>query len=162
MSQRAGVVDTDMGMEAVVAEIEKLNNSYVKVGFQQGEVTKSQTKGQRSKKAGLSMPQIAAQNEFGTEHIPARPFMRTSFDENREKINRAISGEYDKIVAGQGTVKKSLNLIGLLMTQLIQKKIREIHYPPNAPSTIARKGSSKPLIDFGQMIQSVRHEVVIQ
>ncbi len=47
MSQRAGVVDTDMGMEAVVAEIEKLNNSYVTVGFQQGTVTRSQTKGQR-------------------------------------------------------------------------------------------------------------------
>lgn len=162
MSQRAGVVDTDMGMEAVVAEIEKLNNSYVKVGFQQGTVTRSQTKGQRSKKAGLSMPQIAAQNEFGTDHIPARPFMRPSFDDNRTVINKAIEGEYDKVVAGQRTVKRSLDLIGLLMTRLIQQKIRAIHYPPNAPSTIARKKSSKPLIDFGQMVQSVRHEVVIQ
>lgn len=162
MSQRAGVVDTDMGMEAVVAEIEKLNNSYVTVGFQQGTVTRSQTKGQRSKKAGLSMPQIAAQNEFGTDIIPARPFMRTAVDSNREKINKAISGQYDKIVLGESTVKKSLNLLGLYMTGLIQKQIRATHYPPNAPSTIARKKSSHPLIDFGQMIQSVRHEVYIK
>lgn len=162
MSRRAVVVDTDMGMEAVVAEIEKLNNSYVTVGFQQGTVTRSQTKGQRSKKAGLSMPQIAAQNEFGTDIIPARPFMRTAVDSNREKINKAISGQYDKIVAGESTVKKSLNLLGLYMTGLIQKQIRATHYPPNAPSTIARKKSSHPLIDFGQMIQSVRHEVYIK
>lgn len=161
MSQRAGVVDTDMGMGAVVAEIEKLNNSYVTVGFQQGTVTRSQTKGQRSKKAGLSMPQIAAQNEFGTDKIPARPFMRPAVDSNRAKLDKAISGEYDKVVMGTSTVKNSLNLIGLFMTGLIQKQIRATHYPPNAPSTIARKKSSHPLIDFGQMIQSVRHEVHI-
>lgn len=162
MFQRAGVLDTDMGMDAVVDAIEKLNNSYVTVGFQQGTVTKSQTKGQRSKKAGLSMPQIAAQNEFGTDIIPARPFMRTAVDSNREKINKAISGQYDKIVAGESTVKNSLNLLGLYMTSLIQKQIRATHYPPNASSTIARKKSSHPLIDFAQMIQSVRHEVYIK
>lgn len=162
MSHRAGVVDTDMGMEAVVAEIQKLNNSYVTVGFQQGTVTRAQTKGQRSQKAGLSIPQIAAQNEFGTDKIPARPFMRTAVDSNRAKIDKAINGEYDKVVAGTSTVKKSLNLLGLFMTALIQKQIRATHYPPNAPSTIARKKSSHPLIDFGQMIQSVRHEVYIK
>lgn len=162
MSQRAGVVDMDMGFQAVVAEINKMNGSYVKVGFQEGEVTKSQTKGQRSKKAGLSMPEIAAQNEFGTDRIPARPFMRSAVDMNRAKLDKAISGEYDKIVAGESTVKKSLNLIGLFMTGLIQKQIRATYYPPNAKSTIEMKKSSHPLIDFGQMIQSVRHVVVIK
>lgn len=162
MSQRAGVVDTDMGMADVVREIGNLEGSYVKVGFQQGEVTRYQAKGQRTKKAGLSMPQIAAVNEFGTDTVPARSFMRTAFDENRTQIVKVIDSEYDKVVAGTRDVRRSLNLIGLFMTSLIQKKIRAIHYPPNAKATIARKKSSKPLIDFGQMVQSVRHEVVIQ
>lgn len=145
------------------AEMEKLGNSYVLIGFQEGTVTKSQVKGNRRKQPGKSMAQIAAENEFGvpSRNVPARPFMRTSFDENRDRINQAIASEYDKIIDGQSTVKKSLNLLGLFMTDLIQQKIRAIHQPPNSPRTIAAKKSSKPLIDFGQMIQSVRHKVVI-
>jgi len=145
-----------------INEIEKFSESYVKIGFQEGSVTKSQVKGKRRKEGGKSMPQIAAENEFGTRTTPARPFMRTSFDENREKINRIIASEYDKIIEGNSTVKKSLNLIGLFGVDLIQQKIRSIHYPPNSPRTIAIKKSFKPLIDFGQMVQSVRHKVVIK
>ena len=147
--------------DAKFKEIQSLSDSYVLIGFQEGSVTKSQTKGNRHKKGGLSQAQIAAENEFGSSTIPARPFMSTSFDENRQKINNAIAGEYDKIIDGEGTVKRSLNLIGLLGVDLIQQKIRAIHYPPNSARTIAEKGSSKPLIDFGQMIQSVRSKVVI-
>ena len=148
--------------DSIIDQRDLLEDSYVIVGFQEGSVTHAQVKGGRAKKAGLSIAQIAAQNEFGTDRIPARPFMSTSFDENRSKISRAIQGEYAKIIAGDSTVKKSLNLIGLYMTDLIQTKIRAIHYPPNSPRTIAAKKSSKPLIDFGQMIQSVRHKVVIR
>jgi hypothetical protein len=144
-----------------ISELEKLSNSYVLIGFQEGSQTKSQVKGKRRKEAGKSMPQIAAENEFGAGNIPARPFMSTSFDENRDRINQAISGEYDKIIQDTSTIRKSLNLIGIFVTSLIQQKIRAIHTPPNSPRTIAIKKSSKPLIDFGQMIQSVRHKVVI-
>ncbi len=158
----ASVKESRKEFDARIAEINKLDNSYVLVGFQEGEVTHPQVKGLRKKKGGLSMAQIAAQNEFGTNYIPARPFIRTSFDENRDTINRAIQGEYNKIVAGTSTVKLSLDKIGLYNVGLIQKKIRAIQYPPNSPATIAAKKSSKPLIDFGQMVQSVRHKTVIQ
>lgn len=141
--------------------MEEFENSYVLVGFQEGSVTKSQVKGNRRKEAGKSMPQIAAENEFGTKTIPARPFMRTSFDENRDLLVQVIDSEYDKVLDGTSTTRKSLNAIGLLGVDLIQQKIRAIYHPPNSPRTIARKKSSKPLIDFGQMIQSVRHKVVI-
>lgn len=144
-----------------VDQIEQLGNSYVLVGFQDGSVTKNQTKAGRRKQGGHSMAQIAFENEFGTKNIPARSFMRTSFDENRDRISRIIATEYDKIIDGESTVRKSLNLIGLYGVDLIQTKIRSIHTPPNSPRTIAIKKSSKPLIDFGQMIQSVRHKVVI-
>ena len=147
--------------DQIVDEIDSLSNSFVLIGFQEGTVTKSQVKGNRRKQAGLNVAQIAAENEFGTSTIPARPFMTTSFDQNRDKISSAIAGEYDKIITGGSTVKRSLNLLGLFGVDLVQKKIREIRYPPNSPKTIAEKKSSKPLIDFGQMIQSVRHKVVL-
>jgi HK97 gp10 family phage protein len=147
--------------DAKLAEIEQFANSYVLIGFQEGTVTKSQVKGGRRKAAGKVMAKIAAENEFGTKRIPARPFMRTSFDENRQRINNAIAGEYEKILGSASTVKRSLNLLGLFGVDLIQQKIRAIQFPPNSPRTIAIKKSSKPLIDFGQMIQSVRHKVVM-
>ena len=143
-------------------EMEQLSNSYVLIGFQEGTVTRSQVKGKRRKEAGKSMAQIAAENEFGTRTTPARPFMSTSFDENRQRINNIIADEYGKIIDGDSTVKRSLNLIGLYGVDIVQQKIRAIHTPPNSPRTIAIKKSSKPLIDFGQMVQSVRHQVVIE
>jgi hypothetical protein len=156
------VTDTDTGYGAIKAELESLANSYVIIGFQEGTVTHAQTKGKRSKKAGQSVAEIAAQNEFGTNRIPARSFMRTSFDENRQRIEKAVQGEYGKILDGHSTVKKSLGLLGLFMVDLIQRKIYQIHYPPNSPTTIQMKGSSKPLIDFGQMVASVASKVVIK
>lgn len=155
------IQDIDLGYKAIQKEVSLLAKSYVLVGFQEGSKTKSQTMGARQKEGGLSMPEIAASNEFGTRFIPARPFMSTSFDENRAQINLAILGEYRKILDGKSTAKKSLGLLGQYMVGLIQKKIRAIVFPPNSPRTIAIKKSSKPLIDFGQMIQSVREKVVI-
>jgi len=159
---RIVVKDKDLGFEEIQRQMALLDGSHVKVGFQEGAVTKPQVKGQRRKPAGLSLPQIAAENEFGTQIIPARPFMSTSFDENKALINRAIQGEYKKIAGGNGTTERSLGLIGQLMTKLIVQKIRAIVSPPNSPRTIAIKKSSKPLIDFGQMIQSVRYKVVLK
>lgn len=161
-SSKNQVIDKDFGFEDIVSEIQKMNGSYVKIGFLQGEKTKAQTKGKRKKEAGQSLVQIAAQNEFGTDKIPARPFMRTSYDENKDKINRIIASEYNKIVEGQSTVFRSLSALGLYVENLIRVKIRSIQYPPNSPVTIALKGSSKPLIDFGQMIAGVHHQVVIK
>lgn len=156
------VVDRRRQFDEITAEMELLANSYVQIGFQDGDVTRSEVKGTRRKQAGLSQAQIAAENEFGTRRIPARPFMSTSFDENRTRIVSAVNGQYNRILSGQSDVRKSLNILGLFMVDLIQQKILAIHTPPNSPRTIARKGSSKPLIDFGQMFASVRHVVVIR
>ena len=38
---------------------------------------------------------------------------------------------------------------------LVQETIKEGEFSPNAPSTIKKKGSDKPLIDTGHMRQSV-------
>jgi hypothetical protein len=153
------IKDDRKKFDSIIKEVELANNSFVSVGFQDDVMTHAQNKQGRKKKAGLSIAQIAAQNEYGTEHIPARSFMRTSFDENFTKINKLISLEYNKIVKGESTTKKSLGLIGLYMNKLIVNKIRSIYYPPNAPSTIKEKKSSKPLIDFGQMVASVTSKV---
>ena len=52
-----------------------------------------------------------------------------------------------------------LDGIGIVAESDIKQKISSIYSPPNAPSTIAKKGSSKPLIDSGFMLASVSHGV---
>ncbi len=81
-----------------------IDNSYVLVGFQENSQTHAENKNNRMKKGGQSMPQIAADNEFGTKHIPARPFMGPAFDENKPKINKAIEKQYERILEGKTTV----------------------------------------------------------
>ena len=168
MPQRDAVVrDLDFGLSRVRDELELLAQSYVIVGFPAGGVTKAQSKQNpkthitRKKKAGLSIPQIAAINEFGTDKIPARPFLYSTVDENRDKINLALAKQYEKILAGTTTVYTGLSIIGTYVKKLVDDKIGTLRFPPNAPSTIAAKGSDKPLIDFGQMRAALQYKVVL-
>ena len=158
----AVVRDRDLGLGAILKEIEKLARSHVIIGFPDGTLTHAQTRRGRRKAAGQSLAQIAFENEFGTSSFPARPFMRPSFDQNIQLLTRVIDREYTRIVNGRRTVRRSLEALGLLMQNLIKQRIRAIHQPPNSPYTIAIKRSSKPLIDFGQMIGAVQYRVVIR
>ena len=61
------------------------------------------------------------------------------------ELNRRIT------IAGTIATKRA----GLLVVRNIRNKIRQTTSPPNAPWTIQRKGSSKPLQDRGDLWQSV-------
>lgn len=155
----ARVVDKDLGFAEIEREVQKLKKSQIMIGFQANTVTQSASQDGRVKQAGQSMATIAARNEFGFERTPARPFMRTSFDENQAQISKLIQQRYGKLLDGKLRADKMLGILGQYVVGLIQKKIRQITSPPNAPYTIAIKKSSKPLIDFGQMVRSVTYVV---
>lgn len=105
---------------------------------------------------------VAAWNEFGTrrngkQHVPERPFMRQAIkaanDDLTEILIQGIDAKkmiLDPITAGR---------MGLAMQNHIQRRITTLRDPPDAPSTIERKGSSNPLIDTGFMRQSVSFRV---
>ena len=90
------------------------------------------------KKASDVVPsnaEVAAWNHFGTEKVPARPFLDVAIVKNKA------------IVAGA---------MGAMAAGKVQQYIADVFIPPpNSPRTIARKGSSHPLIDTGQMRQSI-------
>ena len=117
----------------------ELADKEVRIGFQHGEAAEDD---------GTDICDIAAWNELGTEHIPSRPFLRKSVDENEGKINQFLQAEVRSLASGK-TAEALLNEIGNFQKSLV----------PNAESTIRRKGSSKPLIDTGRMRQSVNYVV---
>lgn len=110
---------------------------------------------------GKTLAQIAAWNEFGTPTIPPRPFMRPTIDSQGSKAEQMLSQEIEKIFQGKkkANIMTALGRVGAFLAGAIQRKITTLKRPPNAPSTIKKKGSSNPLIDTGAMRQAVGFKV---
>ena len=132
------------------AEIEKLKKLQVRVGFQRGDATEED---------GTALVDIAAWNELGNEHVPSRPFMRDSVDKHKDQINAFLKNQLVLLAQGKTDANKILNAIGVFQKGLVQKEIVDGEFAPNAPSTIRKKKSDKPLIDTGTMRQSVNYVI---
>ena len=102
---------------------------------------------------------IALWNELGTENIPSRPFMRDSVDKYKQDIGKMITAQKDALLKG-ATAKGVLDVLGLFQQGLIQTEIKEGDFVANAPTTIRKKGSDKPLIDTGTLKNSIHYIVV--
>lgn len=115
--------------------------------------------------SGLTVAQIANVHEFGkvihqprmkrTIVIPARSFLRATVDEYQEAITRREVLLSQGVLYGKFELRAGLELFGMYVVGLIQQRMANGILPANRPSTIARKGSSKPLIDTGQLRNSV-------
>ncbi len=157
MAKGVSIKDTDLGMKELVRTFRGLaNEPYVKVGFLEDEG------GHRG--SNLSVVAIASVHEFGTTdgRVPERSFVRTAYDENLSDFESFAKEQKDDIVFRGKKTDVALGLIGQKIQAAIQRKITEgdSSWDPLAPSTIAAKGSDKPLIDTGQMRASVRYQVV--
>jgi len=135
--------------ERFFAEIKKLSELKVLVGFEAGDATDDR---------GVDVAQIALFNELGTSTSPSRPFLRMSVDENEDKI-RAMCGKNLKTLTSGGTAESILKQTGTFGVSLVQEKIGSGGFAANAPSTIRKKGSDHPLIDTGRMRQSVKYVI---
>jgi hypothetical protein len=142
----AAVKDIDRGWNNIVRELEKAKGMEVAVGILEG-----------SQNEGESIAEYAAYNEFGTDNIPSRPFMATSFDENVAAINSDFKRQADAMVQGKRTANEALTVIGQKHAGRIQTTITGRNFLPRlAPSTIAaKKGSTKTLVDTGAMANAV-------
>lgn len=150
------VEDIDRGWKNLKADMKRLNNSYTKVGVQQGELHKSED-GEIS-----DLVKIAAQNEFGTRHIPSRPFMRNAFSKNRLKLSVLQDKLIYKMIHNEISPRRALSIMGEFMTNKVKLEIKTLKTPPNAPSTIKKKTvggkiGDNPLIDQGHLVQSITH-----
>lgn len=147
---------TDKGYKKVIESINEVKDKkFVKAGILQKDA------GDKDPGDDFTLAQIASVQEFGTVdgRIPERSFIRSAMDENRKALFIATQSQIVKILSGQTTVNKALNLLGVLITSVIKAKITNLRTPANAPSTIRKKGSTNPLIDTGRLRNSINHEV---
>ncbi len=114
----------------------------------------------------FSVAAIGAIHEFGVDEppvkIPQRSWLRAPFDENRRKYEVLLARlTRSMILGGKGmTMERALGIVGLIAEEDIRKAIRNKIPPPLKTATIRAKGSDVPLIDSGQLIQSITHLVV--
>ncbi len=109
-----------------------------------------------------SLVDIAAFMEFGTATIPARSFLRSTFLIRRVNALATMNANITKgIVLGLFDVRKGVGILGAWGAAEVKNTITEIDIPPPlADSTVMAKGSSKPLVDTGQLLGSITWEIV--
>lgn len=108
---------------------------------------------------GTGVASVAAAHVYGIG-VPQRDFMALASRDVRGK-----SRAFMKAAASAKTEKAADSLLeaaGHAATSAIKAAIVALDTPPNAPSTIAIKGSDNPLIDTGHMLQSVTHIVRVR
>jgi hypothetical protein len=90
-----------------------------------------------------------------TIDIPARPWLEPGVASATPEVLLTIQDgmEADK------SMDQILEAVGAVAVGKVKVYMTELKTPPNAASTIRKKGSSNPLIDSGAMRQSVTHKV---
>ena len=157
------------------AELQKLCELEVQVGFTAGKSGHNQRHDSVTAEDynnDTTIAEVAAWNEFGTKHIPARPFLRQSVDKNIEKIKKVCAEQVKGVKQGKIDAEQALCRIGALQVGHIQAEIRKGNFVENAESTIRiknkplkkskkkKKGkATTPLIDTGRLHQSVHYVV---
>jgi len=141
-----GITEKDRGWNRIKKDYASLSKASLKVGLQAGDVDDT----------GVPIATYGFFNEFGTERIPERSFIRSTADEQRENWNKLLDGAYNKILNGEISVGRALAIVGTKAQEDIKKKIMTGPFAPNSEATIVIKGSSRPLIDTGIMRQSIR------
>ncbi|BEM41647.1 hypothetical protein [uncultured Serratia sp.] len=91
--------------------------------------------------------------------VPERSFLRSTVAENKAAAASFLARGINAALTGDADIKTPFDALGRNMAGLAQRKIQSGIAPPLSAATIARKGSSKPLIDSGQLVQSITWEV---
>jgi hypothetical protein len=110
---------------------------------------------------GNSVAFIAAVHEYGAPGagIPERPFLKISIVKGKPEQMRLNKVNLFRIVKGGMDFETALGQLGAMAQGQVQQYIVDGQFVPLKPATIKKKGSSKPLIDTGQMRQSVMWEL---
>ncbi len=152
------VVFDDRVLQGILRHVKRMDRAHVKVGV-------LASKGGDAKHEGsdFSLIELMAVHEYGSAdgHIPDRAPMRLTFETTQEDFAQFIAKLARAVVMNQMSLVKALTLLGMKGVAEIKKTITQSDLPPPLKAaTIARKGSDRPLVDTGQLINSIQYEVI--
>jgi len=105
--------------------------------------------------SNATVADVAIWNEFGVPgRIPSRPFFRTAWNSFKSGMKGVLKNSIDMFKKGR--FAKSLEFAAIMFQDEVRNQIESGDWKPNHPATIAKKKSSRPLIDTGKLVQSVQ------
>ena len=89
--------------------------------------------------------------------VPPRPFLEPGIEKHLDMVESGMKAALlDVLDGGDGRAQRER--LGATMAAKVQAYFQEDNgWPPNAPSTIKKKGSAQPLVDTGALRQSITY-----
>lgn len=117
--------------------------------------------GSQNHSEGITVFQIGMIHEFGVpeKNIPRRSFIRVPIENNIKEITKLIENNHKLVSENAMSAKVALDRIGIKAQNTIKESFRNNDWKPLKRATVKRKGSSRPLIDTGQLIGSISYIV---
>lgn len=138
-------------------KLDRIKTTHVKVGVLQSKG------GGESTESGATLVDIATIHEFGAPvaGIPERSFIRRTFKDKKKDLAKLTARLAKLIVEDKKTVQQALEILGAWGAAEVQKTITSGAPipPPLQPGTVLAKGSSRPLVDTGRLVQSISWDV---
>ncbi len=154
--------DNLKSLQKYAKTIDDVKNKAVFVGLPKEKATKKY-------QDGMSVIRIGAIHEYGMGNNPQRSFLRVPFAENKKEIDEFIQKRF-KMSGKEISPIQALEQIGVFAEGISKKSFVKNNWVANAPITISGgwmrspsgkpfkvkgKGSSKPLIDTGNLRDSI-------
>lgn len=118
-----------------------------------------------------TMTEIAAIHELGAPSvgIDERSFIRRTFREKEKELAAVTAGLAKRMFkavnqhVGVMGIERALNTLGAWGATEVKKTIAEGKHipPPLSAETKERKGSDRPLVDTGRLVQSIQWQVML-
>ena len=148
-------------MSFKIKEKQFIDLAKLKKQIKSGKVSVGLPKGKSGQyEDGSTVIEVAAWNEFGTEKIPERSFIRVPVQQNKAKYIELAKKQAQKIYTGKTTVDDALGILGLFMSDKMKASFTDNEWQSNSAETIEKKGSSRPLIDTGQLRNSITWQII--
>ncbi len=138
--------------ERAEKELKKLRNAYTDIGIHEGAIGKD----------GEELVIRAAVNELGSSKTPSRPYMRSWFDGELKRIKAFSERLLGKVADGRMSADDALKRLGKFGVNGIRDSIQLFNAPPNAPSTVKKKGHNDPLIDTRELLNNIKSKETIK
>ncbi len=112
-------------------------------------------------RGGTSVALVARVHEFGAPAagIPQRSFLRAGIEKHLPDFQALNAANLTAVAMGTMDFETALGRLGAAAASAVQTEIVTGDFQPLKPATIKRKKSSKPLIDSGNLRQSVTFQV---
>lgn len=104
--------------------------------------------------AGEDVVTYGAANEFGTDTIPERSYLRSTLDANRAKYAKMAAKALKQAMGGKPIIVAAQRVADE-MAQDVKRTILSGVSPALDAATIKAKGSSQTLIDSGKLLNSI-------